>query len=559
VRVHSGARAAAAARAVDARAYTVGSEIVFGAGQYRPESPAGRRLIAHELGHVVQQRHAASHRDDASLQIGELHDPAEREASRTADAVMNGAVASPLASTSAPVLRRDTTTVQVETTKPGAAKPDVAKKDLTLGKGGAGGVVYDYLAVARGKPDGDKAGKLFNIRLPIIVYPPAMIKGGKIDVFVFFHGMRATYGEGPSQGWEPIAVWTHLKEAVAGTDRLGIAPQAPHTWKSKTKKVDDPDKPGAKKDVVEWKEVTAQWHEALGKEGFDGLINGVLTRLTKDLGLTTPLTAGTIHVAGHSAGGQGIVESIDRAGKAKTFADTVQDITLQDAGNGDSWLKAIDWMIQGTPGKTVRVLMSASEGGTPASPGDTRSVLVNALNVARIRAAIAGAGKKDTFEVSDVTVPAPSAQKPRPGGFVLESHIVIKDKKSGVTQATIVAFSAPGGGHYETTTATMRASAAAGPAITTDFLGEAKPGQYRVISDKAAVFQDKDLKKATEETVAGRRRPVDKVLARDDVVDVTALELETLPARSAATPRYIARIKVGALEGWVPLNALTPK
>ncbi|HEY4030724.1 MAG TPA: DUF4157 domain-containing protein [Caulobacteraceae bacterium] len=55
VRVHTDSRAAASARAVDAHAYTVGADLVFGAGQYQPGTAAGQRLIAHELAHVVQQ------------------------------------------------------------------------------------------------------------------------------------------------------------------------------------------------------------------------------------------------------------------------------------------------------------------------------------------------------------------------------------------------------------------------------------------------------------------------------------------------------------------------
>jgi hypothetical protein len=55
VRVHTDSRAAASARAVGARAYTVGRNVVFGAGQWAPRTERGRRLIAHELTHVVQQ------------------------------------------------------------------------------------------------------------------------------------------------------------------------------------------------------------------------------------------------------------------------------------------------------------------------------------------------------------------------------------------------------------------------------------------------------------------------------------------------------------------------
>jgi hypothetical protein len=55
VRVHTDARAAESARAVGALAYTVGHNVVFENGRYRPQTNAGRRLIAHELVHVVQQ------------------------------------------------------------------------------------------------------------------------------------------------------------------------------------------------------------------------------------------------------------------------------------------------------------------------------------------------------------------------------------------------------------------------------------------------------------------------------------------------------------------------
>jgi hypothetical protein len=56
VRVHADSHAGKSAQAVDAVAYTVGSDIVFGAGQYDPSSSSGRRLLAHELVHVMQQQ-----------------------------------------------------------------------------------------------------------------------------------------------------------------------------------------------------------------------------------------------------------------------------------------------------------------------------------------------------------------------------------------------------------------------------------------------------------------------------------------------------------------------
>jgi hypothetical protein len=59
VRVHSDSRAAEPARSVDALAYTVGRDIVFGAGQYAPQTSAGQKLLAHELTHFMQQSSAA--------------------------------------------------------------------------------------------------------------------------------------------------------------------------------------------------------------------------------------------------------------------------------------------------------------------------------------------------------------------------------------------------------------------------------------------------------------------------------------------------------------------
>lgn len=55
VRVHTGQRAAESARDVDALAYTSGQNVVFGTGQYAPGTQSGRRLLAHELAHTIQQ------------------------------------------------------------------------------------------------------------------------------------------------------------------------------------------------------------------------------------------------------------------------------------------------------------------------------------------------------------------------------------------------------------------------------------------------------------------------------------------------------------------------
>jgi hypothetical protein len=62
VRVHNDIMAAESARAVESLAYTVGSDVVFGTGQYTPGTPHGDYLLAHELTHVIQQENAATSR-----------------------------------------------------------------------------------------------------------------------------------------------------------------------------------------------------------------------------------------------------------------------------------------------------------------------------------------------------------------------------------------------------------------------------------------------------------------------------------------------------------------
>jgi hypothetical protein len=87
VRVHDDRQAADSARAVNAVAYTVGQDVVFGRGQYDPASSAGRRLMAHELAHVIQQRGQRTRTGWDGLRLAASRDSAEREASMLADSV----------------------------------------------------------------------------------------------------------------------------------------------------------------------------------------------------------------------------------------------------------------------------------------------------------------------------------------------------------------------------------------------------------------------------------------------------------------------------------------
>ncbi|MCX6047080.1 MAG: DUF4157 domain-containing protein [Chloroflexi bacterium] len=108
VRVHADAHAAASAHAVNARAYTVGHQIVFAEQQYATTS-AGRQLLAHELTHVVQQSRAP--REDQAqgkLPISQPGDRFEQEADAVAAQVLADAPASASLTPSGPALQRET-------------------------------------------------------------------------------------------------------------------------------------------------------------------------------------------------------------------------------------------------------------------------------------------------------------------------------------------------------------------------------------------------------------------------------------------------------------------
>jgi outer membrane protein OmpA-like peptidoglycan-associated protein len=85
VRIHTDRPAAASAEGLGAAAYTVGQHVVFGAGRYAPHTPAGDRLLAHELAHAVQQKAAAS-----ASPVGPPSPAREREAETAAEAVTRG-------------------------------------------------------------------------------------------------------------------------------------------------------------------------------------------------------------------------------------------------------------------------------------------------------------------------------------------------------------------------------------------------------------------------------------------------------------------------------------
>lgn len=67
VRIHSDGSAAATANSINAKAFTYGRDVVFGRGEYRPQSGEGKRLLAHELAHVLQQKGKTSSQESRTI------------------------------------------------------------------------------------------------------------------------------------------------------------------------------------------------------------------------------------------------------------------------------------------------------------------------------------------------------------------------------------------------------------------------------------------------------------------------------------------------------------
>jgi len=80
VRVHADSTAASSAKSAAAQAYTVGHDITFGSGMFNPKSPSGRKLLAHELTHVVQQDKPSAGSAFASQHESEAADASQQAA-----------------------------------------------------------------------------------------------------------------------------------------------------------------------------------------------------------------------------------------------------------------------------------------------------------------------------------------------------------------------------------------------------------------------------------------------------------------------------------------------
>jgi uncharacterized protein DUF4157 len=108
VRVHTDSRAHDSATAVNAHAYTVGSNVVFQRDKYDPSSTEGKTMLAHELTHVVQQRSGPvdGTPTGGGVQVSDPSDRFEREAEANAERAMSTPAAPAAVSSAGPAVQR---------------------------------------------------------------------------------------------------------------------------------------------------------------------------------------------------------------------------------------------------------------------------------------------------------------------------------------------------------------------------------------------------------------------------------------------------------------------
>ena len=133
VRVHRDEKSADSARSVNALAYTVGNDIVFGANQYCPQSTEGKKILAHELTHTIQQGSDVRRLPDR-LETTSPNDTVEREADAAAESVVKGGLYSPAEGHDAKVARQSPEGASAAEAAPEAelAGKDLPKKTVTV-------------------------------------------------------------------------------------------------------------------------------------------------------------------------------------------------------------------------------------------------------------------------------------------------------------------------------------------------------------------------------------------------------------------------------------------
>jgi hypothetical protein len=474
VRIHADQQAGESAQALDARAYTVGPDVVFAPGEYAPGSSSTNALLVHELAHVVQQGPLPA--DERPLGIGSPADAQEHEAHALQNAYLAGGPLPKLSATRPAIHRQPAPGSKRPSTITDRAAfirtdpPDfkLTKDRIPMGtrvevvdtKATPKGTFVSVVEHATGKVIGwtaqsnlgeaqyAKAGADFvyaaKVRgtdaLPVMVYLSPTFDGTTADIVVYFHGDAADYSADTANNYsrENPAIGMALKTVMKGSNQIIIAPQV----------------------NILGGNMRSPWN-TLGAGDYESIVQTVLANLKSDLGLKAAITRGTFSIAGHSGGGKALgqaTKDLDPSGRG------VADVTLVEAGYGGgegdggvfspSFVLARDWLLGGRPGKVLRVLTKAPSVGTdtrhaiennprpdPKDPTKTEAGRIPVLGLAGINLAIKT--KKLDADLQAVQTDLASDPKTRTGGMQLIRTIVVsrkKDPDKGKVQGTIFVF-----------------------------------------------------------------------------------------------------------------------
>lgn len=134
VRIHTGPKADESAKAINAKAYTVGSAVVFGDGVFSPDTASGKQTLAHELTHVVQQRSGpvAGSPAPGGIRLSDPADPFELAAERSASAVMAGQAPAGAVASTGPSIQREGQDEEEDTAQTLVAQRESEEEDEDL-------------------------------------------------------------------------------------------------------------------------------------------------------------------------------------------------------------------------------------------------------------------------------------------------------------------------------------------------------------------------------------------------------------------------------------------
>ncbi|MBZ0232454.1 MAG: D-alanyl-D-alanine carboxypeptidase family protein, partial [Deltaproteobacteria bacterium] len=171
------------------------------------------------------------------------------------------------------------------------------------------------------------------------------------DVFLFFHGHGAQYGvdeaqEGKKGSASGSDVAGEAMQQARGKNTIAILPQGVVGG-------------SVKKDKGPNKRTREGGHMKALAAGLPTFLGSIMNAVAVDLNMAT-LAPGNISIAGHSAGGyQGVHDALEGAG---ALLDQITDITLMDSSYSTAHFSdAADWMFQGAPGKSLRIIGSPDQ------------------------------------------------------------------------------------------------------------------------------------------------------------------------------------------------------